>query len=35
LRGDLRQELLALRLSSEQLTRLAREIPGLEALLPR
>jgi hypothetical protein len=35
LRGDLRQELLALRLSSDQLSRLTRETPGLEALLTR
>lgn len=33
LRGDLKQELRGLRLSQAQLTALARETPGLEALL--
>ncbi|HYO54572.1 hypothetical protein [Archangium sp.] len=33
LQGDLKQELLGLRLSQAQLTTLSRETPGLEALL--
>lgn len=35
LRGDLKQELLGLRLSQPQLAALSRETPGLEALLSR
>jgi hypothetical protein len=35
LRGDLKQELRALRLTPEQLATLSRETPGLEALLSR
>jgi hypothetical protein len=35
LRGDLKQELLALRLTQGQLATLSRETPGLEALLSR
>ncbi|HEX8434518.1 hypothetical protein [Archangium sp.] len=35
LRGDLKQELLALRLTPAQLATLSRETPGLDALLSR